>query len=189
MVGIQKSLFPERTTAELIKDIEKLTIEIQELYCLDEIPLIVGYSGGKDSTAVLQLIWNAIATLPVEKRTKKIYVITTDTRVENPYVSAWVKQSLKNIERVAQEQKMPIETHLLQPDIQYTYWVGLIGKGYPAPRLKFRWCTGRLKIEPSNLFIRNAVRTNGEVILVLGTRKAESVNRARTMKRLEEKRV
>ncbi|GGA58898.1 DNA phosphorothioation system sulfurtransferase DndC [Okeania sp. KiyG1] len=189
MVGIQKSLFPERTTAELIKDIEKLTIEIQELYCLDEIPLIVGYSGGKDSTAVLQLIWNAIAALPAEKRTKKIYVITTDTRVENPYVSAWVKQSLKNIERVAQKQKMPIETHLLQPDIQYTYWVGLIGKGYPAPRLKFRWCTGRLKIEPSNLFIRNAVRTNGEVILVLGTRKTESLNRARTMKRLEEKRV
>ncbi|NEP86518.1 MAG: hypothetical protein F6K18_06570 [Okeania sp. SIO2C2] len=50
MVGIQKSLFPERTTAEPIKDIEKLTIEIQELYCLDEIPLIVGYSGGKDSS-------------------------------------------------------------------------------------------------------------------------------------------
>ncbi|NET17540.1 MAG: DNA phosphorothioation system sulfurtransferase DndC, partial [Okeania sp. SIO1H6] len=87
MKAIQKSLFPERTTAELIKDIEKLTQEIQELYCLDEIPWVLGYSGGKDSTAVLQLVWNAIATLPVEKRTKKIYVMTTDTRVENPYVS------------------------------------------------------------------------------------------------------
>lgn len=189
MKAIQKSLFPERTTAELIKDIEKLTQEIQELYCLDEIPWVVGYSGGKDSTAVLQLIWNAIAALPVKKRTKKIYVITTDTRVENPYVSAWVKQSLKNIERTAQKQKMPIEPHLLQPDFQETYWVGLIGKGYPAPRLKFRWCTGRLKIEPSNLFIRNVVRTNGEVILILGIRKAESLNRAKTMKKLEEKRV
>ncbi|MDJ0553921.1 MAG: DNA phosphorothioation system sulfurtransferase DndC [Microcoleaceae cyanobacterium MO_207.B10] len=189
MKAIQKSLFPERTTAELIKDIEKLTKEIQELYCLDEIPWVVGYSGGKDSTAVLQLIWNAIAALPVKKRTKKIYVITTDTRVENPYVSAWVKQSLKNIERIAQKQKMPIEPHLLQPDFQETYWVGLIGKGYPAPRLKFRWCTGRLKIEPSNLFIRNVVRTNGEVILILGIRKTESLNRAKTMKKLEEKRV
>ena len=185
MAGIQKSLFPERTTAELIKDIEKLTTEIQELYCLDEIPWVVGYSGGKDSTAVLQLVWNAIAALPVEKRTKKIYVITTDTRVENPYVSAWVKQSLKNIERTAEKEKMPIEPHLLQPNIQDTYWVGLIGKGYPAPRLKFRWCTGRLKIEPSNLFIRNVVRNNGETILVLGTRKTESIHRATIMNKRE----
>ncbi|NEO53781.1 MAG: DNA phosphorothioation system sulfurtransferase DndC [Okeania sp. SIO3B5] len=185
MVGIQKSLFPERTTADLIKDIEKLTQEIQELYCLDEIPWVVGYSGGKDSTAILQLIWNAIANLPVEKRSKKIYVITTDTGVENPYVSAWVKQSLKNIEKTAEKQKMPIEPHLLQPNIQDTYWVGLIGKGYPAPRLKFRWCTGRLKIEPSNLFIRNVVRNNGETILVLGTRKTESAHRAAIMNKRE----
>jgi DNA sulfur modification protein DndC len=67
--------------------------------------------------------------------------------------------------------------------------VGLIGKGYPAPRLKFRWCTGRLKIDPSNRFIRDVVRTSGETILVLGTRKAESSRRAAVMKKLEEKRV
>jgi DNA sulfur modification protein DndC len=178
-----------RTVAELVDYIQALTTEIQELYCLDAIPWVVGYSGGKDSSATLQLIWNAIALLPSEKRTKPIHVITTDTGVENPYVSAWVRNSLKQMKIAAQEQGMPIEPHLLQPEIKHTYWVGLIGKGYPAPRHRFRWCTGRLKIEPSSRFIRDVVRASGETIVILGTRKTESTNRATIMKKREIGRV
>ncbi|MEA5506674.1 DNA phosphorothioation system sulfurtransferase DndC [Halotia wernerae UHCC 0503] len=178
-----------RTVAELVDYIQALTIEIQELYCLDEIPWVVGYSGGKDSTATLQLIWNAIAALPPKKRTKTIYVITTDTLVENPIVAAWVRNSLKQMKVAAKEQGMPFEPHLLQPYFKETFWVGLIGKGYPAPRGKFRWCTERLKINPSNRFIRDVIRASGEAIVVLGTRKAESTKRASRMKKLEAQRV
>ncbi|MBE9056039.1 DNA phosphorothioation system sulfurtransferase DndC [Sphaerospermopsis sp. LEGE 08334] len=178
-----------RTVAELVEYIQILTTEIQELYCLDAIPWVVGYSGGKDSTATLQLIWNAISGLPPEKRTKTIHVITTDTGVENPYVSAWVRNSLIQMEISAQEQKMPMTPHLLQPETKQTYWAGLIGKGYPAPRHTFRWCTGRLKIDPSNRFIRDVVRASGETIVVLGTRKTESTNRALIMTKREEGRV
>ncbi len=185
----QISLFPTRTVTELIEDIELLTEEIQELYCLDDIPWVIGYSGGKDSTAVVQLIWNAIAKIPQEKRIKKIEVITTDTLVENPIVSAWVRKSIKQMNVAATEQEMPINTHVLQPEWTDTFWVGLIGKGYPAPRGKFRWCTDRLKISPSNRFIRNIIRTSGETILVLGTRKAESTKRAHRMKKMEARRV
>lgn len=189
MINTQMSLFPPRNVEELVEDIQKLTEEIQELYSQDEIPWVLGYSGGKDSTAILQLIWNAIAQLPPEKRTKTIHVITTDTLVENPIVSAWVRKSLEQMKGVALEQKMPIEPHLLHPEASKTYWVGLIGKGYPAPRQKFRWCTGRLKIDPSNRFIRNVVRANGEAIVVLGTRKTESANRAAVMKKREKGKV
>ncbi|TAD94499.1 MAG: DNA phosphorothioation system sulfurtransferase DndC [Oscillatoriales cyanobacterium] len=185
----QISLFPSRTLTELIEDIEMLTEEIQNLYCLDEIPWVIGYSGGKDSTAVLQLIWNAIAKIPQEKRIKRIDVITTDTLVENPIVSTWVRKSIKQMNIAAIEQEMPINTHVLQPEWTDTFWVGLIGKGYPAPRGKFRWCTDRLKISPSNRFIRNVIRTSGETILVLGTRKAESTKRAHRMKKMEARRV
>ncbi|BAZ70452.1 MAG: DNA phosphorothioation system sulfurtransferase DndC [Pelatocladus maniniholoensis HA4357-MV3] len=178
-----------RTVAELVEEIQLLTTEIQDLYCLDEIPWVVGYSGGKDSSCVLQLVWNAIAQLPPEKRTKTIHVITTDTLVENPYVSVWVRNSLKQMKLAAQEQKLPFEPHLLQPEPKETFWVGLIGKGYPAPKPKFRWCTERLKINPSNRFIRNVIRSCGEAILVLGTRKAESTKRAYRMKQWESKRV
>jgi len=170
-----------RTVPELVADIEALTNEIQELYCLDAIPWVIGYSGGKDSTTVLQLVWNAIAALPLEKRTKTIHVITTDTLVENPIVSAWINNSLKQMKIAAQEQQMPVEPHLLYPEVKDTFWVCLIGKGYPAPRNRFRWCTERLKINPANRFIREMVRASGEVILVLGTRKAESNKRASVM--------
>jgi DNA sulfur modification protein DndC len=189
MTETQTFLFPDRTVTDLIEDIKTLTQEIQELYCLDEIPWVVGYSGGKDSSAVLQLVWNAIASLPIEKRLKKIDVITTDTLVENPIVSAWVRNSIEQIEKAAREQEIPIEAHLLHPEYTETFWVGLIGKGYPPPRGKFRWCTERLKINPSNRFIRNVIRQHGETILILGTRKAESQKRAHRMKQLEAKRV
>ncbi|MDJ0898425.1 MAG: DNA phosphorothioation system sulfurtransferase DndC, partial [Xenococcus sp. MO_188.B8] len=89
MTQAQTTLSASRNVSELITHIDQLIQEIQQLYCLDAVPWVVGYSGGKDSTAVLQLIWNAIATLPQEKRTKKIYVITTDTLVENPIVASW----------------------------------------------------------------------------------------------------
>lgn len=189
MTGLQEILFPSRTLPELVEDIQKLTQEIQELYCSDRVPFVLGYSGGKDSSAIVQLVWNAIAELPLVDRHKKIYVITTDTLVENPVVSTWVSNSLKKMKVAAEQQQLPIEPHLLKPAITQTYWVGLIGRGYPAPRHKFRWCTPRLKIDPSNHFIRNLVRANGEAIVVLGTRKAESVNRAIIMSKREEGRV
>jgi DNA sulfur modification protein DndC len=181
----QMSLFPRRKVEELVEDIEKLTKEIQELYCQDDIPWIVGVSFGKDSSAVLQLIWYAIAALAPEKRTKTIYVITTDTQVENPIVSAWVRNCIKQVKLAAIEQKMPIEPNLLHPSVQETFWVCLIGRGYPAPRNGFRWCTDRMKIQPVNHFIREMIRVQGETIVVLGTRKAESATRAATMKRHE----
>ncbi|MBD2292191.1 DNA phosphorothioation system sulfurtransferase DndC [Anabaena sphaerica FACHB-251] len=172
-----------RTVAELVDYIQVLTTEIQELYCLDAIPWVIGYSGGKDSTATLQLIWNAISQLPPEKRTKTIHVITTDTLVENPIVATWVRQSLEQMKVASKAQGIPIEPNLLQPEIKETFWVSLIGKGYPAPRGKFRWCTDRLKIHPSNRFIRDILRVQGEVILILGTRKAESIKRAISMEK------
>ena len=178
-----------RSVEKLVDDIEKLTLEIQELYLSDEVPWCIGYSGGKDSGATLQLVWNAIAALPVEKRTKTIHVITTDTLVENPVVSAWVSKCLNNMKIAAQKQQMPVEPHLLYPEVRDSFWVCLMGKGYPSPRMRFRWCTERLKIRPANRFIRSVINAHGEVILVLGMRKAESNKRATIMVKHEKGRV
>ncbi len=180
---------PIRTDKDFWNSVEFLTAEIQELYCQDEIPWIIGVSWGKDSSCVLQLVWNAIAALPLEKRTKTIYIISTDTLVENPIVSVWVRKSIEQIIKAAAEYKMPFKANLLHPEVKNTFWVCLMGKGYPAPRNQFRWCTERLKIKPANQFIRETVRSYGETILVLGTRKAESAARAATMIKHEKKRV
>lgn len=181
----QISIFPSRTVDDFVIDIEIITKEIQNLYLSNSIPFVIGYSGGKDSSAVVQLIWNAISKLSIEERHKKIYVMTTDTQVENPLVSTWVKQSLARMKNEAKMQQMPVEPYLLRPEIKDTFWTCLIGKGYPAPRHGFRWCTERLKITPTNHFIRQQIRENGEVILMLGTRKAESNKRASTMNKYE----
>lgn len=176
--------------AEVVKqDVDRLTAEIQSLYCLDSVPWIIGYSGGKDSTAVLQLVWNAVAALKSCDRTKSIHVISTDTLVENPIIAAWVRTSLNRMAEAAQQQELPITPHQLHPTTEDSFWVNLIGKGYPAPRQKFRWCTERLKIHPANRFVRDIVRENGETILVLGTRKAESQKRAATMAKHAERRL
>ena len=169
--------------------IEILCEEIRELYLADEVPWILGYSGGKDSTATLQLVWTALAGIPAGQRIKIVHVISTDTMVENPVVAAWVSKSLAIMNSAAAEQGLPIRTHRLTPDVASTFWVNLIGRGYPAPRHKFRWCTERLKIRPSNTFINKMVKSSGEAILVLGTRKAESTRRAANMKKHEKGRV
>lgn len=163
--------------------IEGLSHEIRELYQADEVPWIIGYSGGKDSTAVLQLIWSAIAELPVEARKKTVHVISTDTMVENPVVSAWVERSHASMKTLAAQIDMPFKPKILRPKVDESFWVNLIGRGYPAPRHKFRWCTERLKIKPSNRFISNVVTQNGEAILCLGVRKAESSARAKVMEK------
>jgi len=159
---------------------------IKELYLADQIPWVVGYSGGKDSTAVLQLVWTALQELKQEgKCHKNVHVISTDTLVENPIVAMWVEKSLERMLEAKIQQDIPIQPHRLTPDVKDRFWVNLIGKGYPAPRYKFRWCTDRLKISPSNTFINNLVDKRGEAILVLGTRKAESATRAATMEHYE----
>jgi DNA sulfur modification protein DndC len=180
------SAFTERGFAGTVADLVERT---QRLYREDEVPWVVGYSGGKDSTATLQLVWTALEGLPEEERTKSVFVISTDTLVENPVVAAWVGRSLEVMTERAKELKLPLTTHRLTPKVSDTFWVNLIGKGYPAPRPKFRWCTERMKINPSNNFIREVVADHGEAILVLGIRKAESTVRARSMKRQEQTRV
>lgn len=163
--------------------IDLLHEEIRELYLADQVPWIIGYSGGKDSTAVLQLIWNALEGIPEEQRKKTVYVITTDTMVENPVVSMWVERSHDSMRSTASTKNLPFEPKLLRPKTEESFWVNLIGRGYPAPRHKFRWCTERLKIRPSNRFISDVVTRNGEAILCIGARKAESAARAKVMER------
>ena len=145
-------------------------------------PWVIGYSGGKDSTATLQVVWTALEQLPPEQRTKAVHVISTNTLVESPVIDQHVSETLEKIEMQAQQAGMPFKTHRLQPLLGDSFWVNLIGRGYPTPSNIFRWCTDRLKIQPSNRFILEQVNQNGEVILALGMRKSESQRRDRVIK-------
>ncbi len=162
-----------------------ISADIVDAYLADDHPWVLGFSGGKDSTALLQLTYYSLAKLPREKRSKRIYVLASDTRVETPLISARVKKELEAIQIAAERDAVPLSTHLVFPKLNDTFWVNIIGRGYPSPTTHFRWCTDRLKIDPVSDFIRKVVDQLGEVIIVLGARKDESATRAQTMRRHE----
>ena len=159
------------------RSLSDIHAEIQEVYLSDSRPWVVGYSGGKDSTTALQLVWYALEELAPEQRQKPVYVITSDTLVETPVIVDYITGTLQRIEQTARREGMPFQTHIVKPQIQETFWVNLIGKGYPAPYTRFRWCTDRMKIKPANRFILDKVAEYGEAVLVLGSRKGESATR------------
>lgn len=161
--------------------IDKIHKEICDVYLSDNRPWILGFSGGKDSTCMVQLIWNALLHLPKDKLGKKIYIISSDTLVESPKIVSTVIDTLQQMENAAKKVDLPIYTNLVRPRLENTFWVCLLGKGYPAPSNIFRWCTDRLKITSANDFINDKVSEYGEVIVVLGSRKDESVTRAQVL--------
>ena len=169
--------------------IDGLMETIRNLYLCDDIPWVIGYSGGKDSTATLQLVWLALSAIPRDQIKKQVHIINTDTMVESPVISKWVQTSLHTMDEAAKLQQLPFVTHRLTPAMDNTFWVNFLGRGYPFPRKKFRWCTNRLKIQPVNTFVKEKIAEHGEIIMVIGTRKAESARRAKTMAYYEKKRV
>jgi DNA sulfur modification protein DndC len=155
---------------------------IKKAYKEDDRPWVVGYSGGKDSTVVVQLVFEALDEMPKEELHKKVYVISSDTLVETPLIINSINQTLRKIQDEALNRNLPIETHKVKPAIQQSFWVNIIGKGYPTPNQQFRWCTDRLKIEPANQFIMDKVSSFGEVIMVLGVREDESQTRGNVIR-------
>ncbi|WP_326849323.1 DNA phosphorothioation system sulfurtransferase DndC [Bacillus altitudinis] len=175
--GLISNLFSNEKTL-----IDEAKEQIKEAYREDPRPWVVGYSGGKDSTVVVQLVFEALAELPSDERSKKVYVISSDTLVETPLIINSINTTLSRIQNKALELELPIETHKVRPEPENSFWVNLIGKGYPSPSQNFRWCTDRLKIEPANAFVMSKVSTFGEVIMVLGVREDESVSRGNSIR-------
>ena len=140
-------------------------------------PWIVTFSGGKDSTLVAHLVFEALLELPPSTRRRKVYFVSNDTLVESPLVAQHMHKSLGQILDAAKILKLPIEGTVTKPGLEKTFWTLLIGKGYPSPNRNMRWCTDRLKIEPTSQFIKNTVNENGAVIILLGVRKDESSTR------------
>jgi len=172
----------------MAKFIQNLIDEIIDQYVYaDETnrPWIIGFSGGKDSTVMLQLVWKAISQIKeltgIVKR--DIYVVCNDTMVENPVITEYVYRVLDKIEQAAVEQDIPIRVIKTIPRLEDSFWVNLIGRGYPAPNNAFRWCTERLKIRPTSRFLIEQVNEFGEAIILIGTRSAESAQRAKSMKK------
>ena len=145
---------------------------------------MIGFSGGKDSTLLCCLVMEMLQRLPPEKRNKTVYIVTSDTMVENPIVRDYMHKMSSLINKNGAE--LRVRADIIYPKVEDTFWCKIIGLGYPTPEAPgFRWCTDRLKIQPMNAYTYETIKNNGEVILLLGVRKAESTYRANNIRARE----
>ncbi|OQY99976.1 MAG: hypothetical protein B6D35_08065 [Candidatus Brocadia sp. UTAMX2] len=149
----------------------------------DERPWIIGFSGGKDSTTLLQMVFHVLTNIPPKKRRRMVYVLSADTLLEPPNISTYLNKTVSQIEKSAHSLNLPMQVEVVKPNPNDTFFLRLIGYGYPAPNKWFRWCTDRLKIRPANRFIKTKISLHGSVILLLGSRMAESSERAKSIKK------
>ncbi|EGN48084.1 hypothetical protein HMPREF0991_01563 [Lachnospiraceae bacterium 2_1_58FAA] len=169
------SYFNENTLDELIE-------EIEYVYKSDKRPWVIGYSGGKDSTTVVELVYKMLLKLPENERTKNVYIVSSDTLIENPLIKIYLSKMNDMLGKAAIRDFVPIKSAMVTPPPSNSFWANVIGRGFPTPRMNgtFRWCTDRLKINPSADYIRRVIQEeNQEVVVLLGVRKAESIARKR----------
>ena len=175
------------------KKVEGIISEIIDQYAYadqSDRPWIIGFSGGKDSTVLLMLVWIALQRIrngmpyPYQLK-RKVYVVCNDTMVENPIIANYVEDVLSKITEAARDQDLPIIVQKTTPKLEETFWINVIGKGYPVPNNAFRWCTDKLKIRPTSSFLLEQIDEKGEAIVLLGTRYDESANRERSIRKHE----
>lgn len=158
--------------------------EMKLVYKHDNRPWLIGFSGGKDSTLLTCLVFEMLMQLEPGEITKSVYIVSSDTMVENPIVSSYMHRMSSMISEHGKKYK--VEGHIVVPEIEKTFWSCVIGLGYPTPEAPgFRWCTDKLKIKPLNKFVTDTINNNGEIVMLLGVRKAESSYRARGIKARE----
>lgn len=131
---------------------------------------VVTFSGGKDSTLTTVLAVDFLSRLESPPRLEVVY---SDTLMEIPAMREAADRFLTHLSELRMSRGLPLRVHVVTPALTDRFWVRMIGKGYPPPKPKFRWCTRRLKIAPAAPFV-----DTGEPTAVLtGVRYGESAQR------------
>jgi DNA sulfur modification protein DndC len=174
----------ERPVSERWQEIVQL-VKDEYLSTTQVHPWIVGFSGGKDSTVVAHAVFEALLAIPPSLRTRHVHIVSNDTMVESPLVMAHLDDVTEKIQDAVDSLGLPLTIARTKPDTDKTFWTLLIGKGYPSPNSQMRWCTDRLKIQPTSTYIKDNISKFGAAIVVLGVRRLESIRRMMTVDKYE----
>jgi DNA sulfur modification protein DndC len=110
-----------------------------------------------------------------------VEIIYCDTGVEIPLVREHVRLTFRRLRAEARTDELPIKITIAEPRVEDRFFVKVIGRGYPPPTNKFRWCTDRLRINPIRRVLAS-VPSPAATVLV-GTRNGESAERDRILAR------
>jgi DNA sulfur modification protein DndC len=138
-------------------------------------PVVVAYSGGKDSTFLL----HHVLVLLTQMRSNPLVVVYADTLVENPLIHQHVLEVLEKVKAYCENTGIDARILVAQPEVKNTFWVSVIGKGYPVPSPWFRWCQGKLKIKP----VKKVLEGFSEGIMLVAVRTQESRTRQKSLSR------
>jgi len=137
---------------------------IQDVLKKSEHPLIVNFSGGKDSCALLLL------ALEVTKDVECIYM---KSGIDLPGSVDFVEEQCKQFN---------VPLHLTDPvrDYQgdFDFWVKKFGY---FPAISYTWCSSRLKMRPARAYLRKIYGLDA-LYKLTGVRRAESSRRKRIYK-------
>ncbi|MDO4246160.1 MAG: phosphoadenosine phosphosulfate reductase family protein [Deinococcus sp.] len=156
---------------------EMETLEMSAFKCFDKAysdgyrQWICMFSGGKDSTAVAITLCEWLKAC--KHKDIEIRFVYSDTQVEIPTILSQSTEFLEFLKGFG-------EVEIVKPEPSKSFWVSIIGKGYPAPHQKFRWCTDKLKIDPTKKIIRLNNRVDTTAIFT-GVRFGESDLRDKKM--------
>jgi DNA sulfur modification protein DndC len=168
--------------SDLAKKLQMLRRELRDEYLQPhDWPWMIGFSGGKDSTLILHLVVETLKSIAPDERRRSVFVVCNDTLVESPVYHAFVGRTLEQVEDGVSALNIPVQVIRTAPLPEESFWVNLLGRGYPAPNRSFRWCTDRMKIRPTSRFIREQVSHRGHAVLLLGVRRDESSQRAQSV--------
>lgn len=148
-------------------------------------PWIVGYSGGKDSTLLAHLAIETLQRIAPDERRRRVLLVSNNTLVESPVFQSYVDGQMRTLRENLAALRLPVDVVETHPKSKESFWFNLLGKGYPAPSPSFRWCTNHMKLKPTARFLREQVAQHGGATLLLGIRRAESQQRAKTIARHE----
>lgn len=154
------------------KEIAKLTQKWKSI--------AITFSGGKDSTALTFALLNGLEEN--KYMPEKVWILYANTLVEPPPLLQTAKKSLDIFKVLGRQAEIPIIPKILMPELKDRFWVLLIGKGYPPPSVRFRWCSERLKIRPVKNFLKQIKKEyEGFPLVLSGVRLDEGNNRKKSL--------
>ncbi|MEM0232688.1 MAG: phosphoadenosine phosphosulfate reductase family protein [Candidatus Nezhaarchaeales archaeon] len=123
-------------------------------------PILVSFSGGKDSLATLIIVKKALESL-----SREFYVLFSDTKIEYPETTKYVEETLR---------KLGLEGRAMKVDAFTNFFDAIEVFGPPAR--DFRWCCKTCKLAPIAYVIKSL---GGECLTFIGLREVESARRKR----------